>query len=165
MPLLQPLCRKSEGKEMSCIFCEIVAGNVPCHKIWEDDDHLAFLSIYPNTPGFSVVIPKCHFPSYLFAQDDEVVTALVLASKRVALLLDEKLDGVARTGMMFEGYGVDHLHAKLFPMHGTGEDSEFKPVASSVEKYFDHYEGYISSHDYKREDDSVLSALAAKIRY
>lgn len=45
---------------MSCIFCDIVAGKAPCHKIWEDDDHLAFLSIFPNTDGFSVVIPKAH---------------------------------------------------------------------------------------------------------
>ena len=149
---------------MSCVFCEIVAGNVPCHKIWEDSGHLAFLSIYPNTPGFSVVIPKYHVPSYLFAQDDDVVTALILASKRVALLLDEVLDDVGRTGMIFEGYGVDHLHAKLFPMHGTGQDSAFKPIASSVDKYFDRYEGYISSHDYKREDDNVLADLATKIR-
>jgi len=125
---------------------------------------LAFLSIYPNTPGFSVVIPKHHVPSYLFAQDDDVVTALVLASKRVALLLDEVLDDVGRTGMIFEGYGVDHLHAKLFPMHGTGQHSAFKPIASSVNKYFDRYEGYISSHDYKREDDNILTDLAAKIR-
>ncbi len=149
---------------MNCVFCEIVAGKVPCHKIWEDDDHLAFLSIYPNTPGFSVVIPKCHVSSYLFAQGDNVVTALVLASKRVALLLDEKLEDVGRTGMIFEGYGVDHLHAKLFPMHGTGRDSEFKPIASNVDKYFDCYEGYISSHDYKREEHDVLAHLAAKIR-
>ncbi len=84
---------------MSCVFCEIVAGNVPCHKIWEDADHLAFLSIYPNTPGFSVVIPKRHVTSYLFAQDDDVVTTLVLASKRVALLLDEALEDVGRTGI------------------------------------------------------------------
>ncbi|MDQ7733121.1 HIT family protein [Halomonas sp. SpR1] len=150
---------------MSCVFCEIVAGKVPCHKIWEDDNHLAFLSIYPNTPGFSVVIPKCHIPSYLFAQDDDIVTALVLASKRVALLLDEKLEDVGRTGMIFEGYGVDHLHAKLFPMHGTGRGSEFKPIASNVDKYFDHYEGYISSHDYKREVDDALANLAANIRF
>lgn len=149
---------------MSCIFCDIVAGKVPSHKIWEDDNHLAFLSIFPNTPGFSVVIPKRHVPSYLFAQDDDVVSALVLASKRVGLLLDAALDDVARTGMIFEGYGVDHLHAKLFPMHGTGGDSEFKPIASSVDKYFHRYEGYISSHDHQREDDEALAALAARIR-
>ncbi|MDI4636100.1 MULTISPECIES: HIT family protein [Halomonadaceae] len=148
---------------MTCIFCDIVSGKASSHKIWEDDEHLAFLSIFPNTPGFSVVIPKRHASSYLFAQDDDVVTSLVLASKKVALLLDEALDGVARTGMMFEGYGVDHLHAKLFPMHGTGKTSEFQPIASRVDKYFDRYEGYISSHDYKRADDKALAALAEKI--
>lgn len=149
---------------MSCIFCDIVAGKVPCHKIWEDSDHLAFLSIFPNTPGFSVVIPKRHISSYLFSQEDEVVSDLVIAAKKVGTLLDSALEGVARTGMIFEGYGVDHLHAKLFPMHGTGSSSEFKPIASSVEKYFERYEGYISSHDYKRADDSVLEELAEKIR-
>lgn len=149
---------------MSCVFCDIVAGKVPCHKIWEDADHLAFLSIYPNTPGFSVVIPKQHMTSYLFAHEDDVVSALVLAAKRVGELLDSALEGVARTGMIFEGYGIDHLHAKLFPMHGTGSSSEFTPIASSVEKYFERYEGYISSHDYKRADDSVLAELAEKIR-
>jgi histidine triad (HIT) family protein len=50
----------------TCIFCQIVTGQAPCHTIWEDDGHLAFLSIFPNTPGFSVVLPKAHFPSYAF---------------------------------------------------------------------------------------------------
>ena len=43
---------------MKCVFCNIVNGVLPCHKIWEDDEHLAFLSIFPNTKGFSVVITK-----------------------------------------------------------------------------------------------------------
>ena len=149
---------------MTCPFCEIAAGEAPCHKIWEDADHMAFLSIFPNTPGFSVVIPKRHVSSYLFDQEDEVVSELVLASKRVGRLLDHALDGVARTGLIFEGYGVDHLHAKLFPMHGTGDSSAFRPVESNVDKYFERYEGYISSHDYRRADDDVLGALAARIK-
>lgn len=41
-----------------CLFCGIVAGTTPAHVIWEDNQHLAFLSIFPNTPGTSVVIPK-----------------------------------------------------------------------------------------------------------
>ena len=40
-----------------CIFCQIVRGEAPAHRIWEDDQYLAFLSIFPNTEGFSVVIP------------------------------------------------------------------------------------------------------------
>jgi diadenosine tetraphosphate (Ap4A) HIT family hydrolase len=149
---------------LSCVFCDIVAGALPCHKIWEDTAHLAFLSIRPNTPGFSVVIPKRHLSSYLFAQTDEDINALIKAAKQVGLLLDRALDGVARTGMIFEGYGVDHLHAKLFPMHGTGNSSEFKPISSNVDKYFERYEGYISSHDHKPEDPAKLASLAAQIR-
>ncbi|HEX3099571.1 MAG TPA: diadenosine tetraphosphate hydrolase, partial [Patescibacteria group bacterium] len=57
----------------------------------------------------------------------------------------------------------DHVHAKLYPMHGTNIP-EWKPIESSIDKYFEKYEGYISSHDYKREDDDKLATLAAKIR-
>ncbi|MBV1841697.1 MULTISPECIES: HIT family protein [Photobacterium] len=149
---------------MSCIFCEIVAGNAPCHKVWEDEDHLAFLSIFPNTKGFTVVIPKAHHGSYAFEQSDEVLSKLVLATKQVARLLDKSFDNVARTGMFFEGYGVDHLHSKLFPMHGTGNDSRFQPVESVSDKYFEQYEGYLSSHDSHRADDAELASVAAHIR-
>lgn len=148
----------------NCIFCQITSGEAPYHKIWEDEHHLAFLSIFPNTPGFSVVIPKQHYPSYAFEVPDEVLSELVLAAKKVALLLDGSLPNVARTGLMLEGYGVDHLHAKLFPMHGTGSSSEFKPIHSNVKKFFTEYEGYISSHDYRRANDEELAELAGFIR-
>ncbi len=147
---------------MSCIFCAIVNGTAPSHKIWEDEHHLAFLSIFPNTEGFSVVIPKKHYPSYAFDLPDEVLSALVCATKQVGKLLDEKL-GVSRTGMIFEGFGVDHVHAKLFPMHGTTKTG-WQPAKSNVNKYFERYEGYISSHDHTRADDVKLAALAKKIR-
>ncbi len=149
---------------MSCIFCDIVAGRVPCHKVWEDESHLAFLSIFPNTQGFTVVIPKERHPSYAFDRDDEVLRQLIVATKQVAKRLELSLDGVARCGMFFEGYGVDHLHAKLFSMHGTGDDAKFKPIESRVDKYFDVYEGYLSSHDFRRADDTELAALTSRIR-
>lgn len=66
--------------------------------------------------------------------------------------------------MILEGYGVDHLHAKLFPMHGTGESSTFRRISSNVDKYFEKYEGYISSHDHTRADERELMALASHIR-
>ncbi|MEM4330694.1 MAG: HIT family protein [Candidatus Pacearchaeota archaeon] len=147
----------------TCIFCKIVRGELPCHKIWEDEKHLAFLSIFPNTPGFSVVITKEHYPSYAFDLPDNVLTELVLAAKKVAKLIDSKLEDVGRTGMIFEGFGVDHVHAKLFPMHGT-KIKEWKPIKSNVDKFFEKYEGYISSHDYKRADDEELKKIAEKIR-
>lgn len=147
-----------------CIFCKIVKGEAPCHKIWEDDKHMAFLSPFPNTEGFSVVITKDHHPSYIFDLPDDIINELILASKNVAKLIDSKLEDVGRTGMIFEGFGVDHIHAKLFPMHGTSNMAEWKALHSNIEKYFDKYEGYISSHDFKREDDEKLAALAKKIR-
>ncbi len=146
-----------------CIFCKIVKGEAPCHKIWEDERHLAFLSIFPNTEGFSVVITKKHYSSYAFDLSDKVLKDLVIASKKVAKLIDAKLEDVGRTGMIFEGFGIDHVHAKLFPMHGT-KMKDWEPLKSNVDKYFDKYEGYISSHDYKRADDKKLAELAGKIR-
>lgn len=148
---------------MDCIFCKIVSGEAPCHRIWEDENYLAFLSIFPNTEGFSVVISKAHHPSYAFDAPEDAFLGLVRAAKMVGKLLDAKLDDVGRTGMMFEGFGVDHLHAKLFPMHGTKMDA-WKAIKSKVEKYFETYEGYMSSHDFKRADDDALAALAKKIR-
>lgn len=147
----------------NCIFCAIVSGKSPSHKIWEDEKHLAFLSIFPNTKGFSVVIPKKHYSSYIFDLSQEVMVDLTLASKKVAKLLDTKLPDVGRTGMIFEGFGVDHVHAKLFPMHGT-KMKEWKPIKSNVDKYFEQYEGYISSHDFQRAKDEELAALARFIR-
>ena len=149
---------------MDCIFCSIARGTAPSHLLWEDQTHMAFLSIFPNTPGFSVVIPKTHHGSYAFAEPDTVLCDLIIAAKKTAKLLDKALKGVARTGMILEGYGVDHLHAKLFPMHGTGEDSAFKKISSTQDKYFERYEGYVSSHDAARADDKALAGLAAHIR-
>ena len=146
-----------------CIFCKIVNGESPCYKIWEDEKHLTFLSIFPNTKGFSVLIPKKHYPSYAFDLPDKVLKDLIIATKKVAKLIDSKLETVGRTGMIFEGFGVDHVHAKLFPMHGT-KMKEWKPIKSNIDKYFETYEGYISSHDHKREDDTKLAELAKKIR-
>src|SRR3989344_2772248 len=129
-----------------CVFCKIVAGNAPAHVIWEDEKHLAFLSIFPNTPGFTLVIPKKHYSSYAFEANDTVLTDLILATKKVALLLDSAFEDVGRTGMFFEGFGVDHLHSKLFPMHGTANMAEWKPIESDMEIFFDQYPDYLSSH-------------------
>lgn len=148
---------------MDCVFCKIVSGQSPSHKIWEDDKHLAFLSIFPNTEGFTVVITKDHYPSDFYALPEKIFIGLSLAAKKVGTLLNLKLKDVGRTGLIYEGFGIDHAHVKLFPMHGTKMD-QWKPIHSNVDKYFDKYEGYISSHDYKRADDSKLFSLAKKIK-
>ncbi|MDO8470034.1 MAG: HIT family protein [bacterium] len=146
-----------------CIFCKIAKGETPAHRIWEDERHLAFLSIFPNTEGFSVVITKEHYPSYAFDLPNDVLAGLTLAAGKVAKILDSALEDVGRTGMIFEGFGVDHVHAKLFPMHGT-RTKGWEPHQSNVDKYFEQYEGYVSSHDYRRADDAALERLAKRVR-
>lgn len=148
-----------------CIFCKIVTGKVPSHKFWEDDTHLAVLSIFPNTEGFSVVLTKEHKPSYAFKNDDKTLTDLILATKKIANILDASFGDVARTGMFFEGFGVDHLHSKLFPMHGTGEMTEWKNIESEkIKTYFKKYPGYLASNDSIRADEGELARLAARLR-
>ena len=149
----------------NCIFCKIVNGNAPCPKIWEDKKYLAFLSIHPNTLGVSVVIPKKHFSSYVFDMPDDELRDFMVAVKKVARTLDDYFEDVGRTAMVFEGYGVDHVHAKLFPLHGTNQ-KEWKPILSGpgIDKYFEKYEGYVSSHSAGRANDKELEKLAEKIR-
>jgi len=149
-----------------CIFCKIVSGEVSSDKIWEDEKHLAILSIFPNTPGFTVVLTKEHKPSYAFENDDKTLTGLILASKKVANLLDAAFEDVARTGMILEGFGVDHLHSKLSPMHGTTHTGKWKPIESGNRKkeFFEKYPGYLSSHDSAKADPKELEEIAQKIR-
>ena len=146
-----------------CIFCKIVKGEAPSHKIWEDDKHLAFLSIFPNTPGFTVLVTKEHLPSYFADNDDQTLSDFVCAAKKVAKLIDASFEDVGRTGLIAEGFGVNHLHFKLFPMHGT-KTSEWQQHNSHVEKIFDNYEGYISSHNGPRASDEDLEIIATKIK-
>ncbi len=146
-----------------CIFCQIASKESPSHTVWEDEKHIAFLSIFPNTEGVTVVIPKAHYSSYVADVPDDVSNELLSAAKKVAKKIDAAYDDVDRCGFVFEGFGVDHIHAKLFPLHGTKSDN-WRERTSSVDKYFEDYEGHISSHDYKREDDGKLAAIAEKIR-
>lgn len=148
-----------------CIFCKIVAGKIPSHTIWEDDKHIAFLTPFPNTDGFTVVITKEHHSSYAFDLPDGVLSGLVLATKKVAKLLDKTFNDVSRTGMFFEGFGVDHIHSKLYPMHGTGNMKEWAQIESAdMKQFFEKYPGYLSSNDGPQADQDHLKKIADKIR-
>jgi diadenosine tetraphosphate (Ap4A) HIT family hydrolase len=147
---------------VNCIFCDIVAGTAPSHRVWENDTHLAFLSIYPNTLGVTVVVPKQHTSSYIFEQSVDVMTELMGACKSVAAILDSKLN-VGRTALVFEGYGVNHLHAKLFPLHGTSKES-WTPIKSNVDMYFEKYVGFLSTNDSKLATDDELQSVLTSIK-
>jgi diadenosine tetraphosphate (Ap4A) HIT family hydrolase len=149
----------------NCLFCKFAKGEIPCHKIWEDKKHLAFLTIFPNTEGFTVVATKDHLPSDAFTNSDAVLSELVVATKKVANLLKKAYPDVGRVGMFLEGFGVDHLHSKLFPMHGTGDMKKWAMIESDMPNvFFDRYPGYLSSHNGARMDDKKLAQIAEKIK-
>ena len=154
--------QKDELKEEDCIFCKIVTKEAPCYKVWESQQYLAFLSIFPNTDGFTVVIPKYHLHSYIFDHPPEEINRLMDAAKQVSILLVSKFQTVARTALIFEGYGVNHLHAKLIPLHGTKDKNwgvnSTLPV--SIKTKFLQYPGYVSSHDAIQESDNRLEKIA-----
>mgnify|MGYP000981297631 FL=1 len=64
------------------IFDDIVSGNMKSWKVWEDEKFLAFLTPFPNTPGFTVVIPKQNPGDYVFSLDDELYSEMMLAVKK-----------------------------------------------------------------------------------
>lgn len=146
-----------------CIFCKIAAHEIPSHTVWENDTHMAFLTLWPNTDGFTVVIPKAHYDSYIFEQSDQVMHDIMTACKQVAKKIDAAFEDVGRTGVIFEGFGVNHLHAKLVPMHGTHMD-EWKKIAGQNKAFYKEYPGYIASHDSEKMDDAKLVEIASKIK-
>lgn len=114
---------------------------------WQDDKHIAFLSIDPNTPGFSLVVPKEHYGSDILKMPDVSLQEFILAAKKVAKILEDFYEDVGRVGLITEGTGIDHAHIKLVPMHGTShmKRGEWKQYLSDVEHWFDVYGGWISS--------------------
>jgi len=143
-----------------CIFCQIVRKEAKSWVIWESSKHMAFLSIYPNMRGVTVVIPKTHKASYAFDLEDQELAELILAAKLVAKILDNKLEGVGRTALVLEGFGVDHVHVKLYPLPNTAHlAANWQPIKSNNRQYFDQYLGYISSNDSNRTSDEELDQL------
>jgi len=159
---IQKKSKISKNTSETCIFCKIVSGEAPSYKLLEDDEFLAFLSIYPNTEGVTVVIPKKHYTSYFVDQDDELISRMMKFNKKVAKLLDEKFEDVGRTAIVFEGFGVDHLHSKLFPLHGTNQDS-WQPIKSKSEVFHEKYPGYVTTNDCNSKTKEDLEKTYKKL--
>jgi len=146
---------------MDCIFCKIAKGEIPSHKIYEDKDFLAILDINPNTKGVTLVMTKKHYPSYAFDMPEEIYLNLMKVTKKIANVLDKALN-VKRTAMVMEGLGIDHVHIKLYPIHGLKES--FEEMWAPEKIFFEKYEGYITTQLGERADDKELEQLANKIR-
>lgn len=100
----------------NCIFCKIVKGEIPSHKVFEDENYLAFLSIRPINPGHTLVIPKAH-TDYFFDLEDKELGDLLIKSKPIAKALKKAFNPkTGRIGIMVAGLEVHHAHLHLIPM-------------------------------------------------
>ncbi|MDE1849260.1 MAG: HIT domain-containing protein [Candidatus Micrarchaeota archaeon] len=142
--------------QKDCLFCNIASGKVPSYRIYEDKEHMAFLDIFPNIKGQTLVIPKKHYDSYAFDIDDDELKEFMIAAKRVSKLIEKKLN-VGRVHMVLEGTGVNHLHAKLYPAIST--EKAFKEHIAKENVYFDAYPGYVTTLMGPKAKDDELKAL------
>jgi len=145
----------------NCIFCKIASGKFDSAKIWEDKNFLAILDINPNTHGMTLVIPKKHYDSYIFEMPDNIYKETMLAARKVAKLLEKSLK-VQRVAMVMEGLGVNHAHIKLYPLHGLKE--KFEETWAQEKKFFEKYEGYISTQLGPKIELDELKKIAEKLR-
>ena len=128
-----------------CVFCKIVEGKIPSVKIFEDGEHVAFLDLYPRVEGQTLVVTKKHFGGYAFDIPEEAYTKLLAMAKKIGKFLDKAL-GAERTVMIIEGYGVDHVHVKLYP----------NPPGA--------YEGYTTTALGPKANEEQLKKIAEKIK-
>ena len=101
------------------IFTKIIKGDIPSHKVYEDDKTLAFLDIHPVAPGHTLVIPKKQV-EFVWDLADEDYRAVMEATKKVALRLREVL-GTAYVGERIVGVDVPHAHVQLIPFNTIAE--------------------------------------------
>lgn len=117
---------------MASIFSKIVAGEIPCHEVWQDERHLAFLDVRPVQPGHTLVIPKREV-SYLFDMAPAEQAALWEAVRKVEGILRERL-GFRRAVLMVIGWEVPHVHVHVIPTNSIGEVGMPPPIQSSPEE-------------------------------
>jgi diadenosine tetraphosphate (Ap4A) HIT family hydrolase len=144
-----------------CIFCKIVNGELDSAKVWEDSDFLAVLDLMPNTKGMTLILTKKHYDSYAFDMPDLVYKKFMIAAKKVSKILERGLS-VKRVALVMEGLGINHAHLKLYPLHGL--DTKFKEMWANEKKFYDNYEGYISTHTGPQVEMNILKNLAKEIQ-
>ncbi len=126
---------------MATIFSRIIAGEIPCYKVAEDDKFFAFLDINPLVKGHTLVIPKQEV-DYIFDLADEDLAAMHVFAKKVALAIGKAFP-CKKVGMAVLGLEVPHAHIHLIPMQSEKDmlfsnpklklsDEEFKAVAEAI---------------------------------
>jgi len=105
------------------IFSRIIAGEIPCYKIAEDDRFFAFLDINPLSKGHTLIVPKLEV-DYIFNLEDDMLSAMILFSKKVALAIEKSIPCL-RIGVAVIGLEVPHAHIHLIPINREA-DMNFK---------------------------------------
>lgn len=128
---------------MPSIFTKIVNGEIPCYKITEDENFLAFLDVNPNAKGHTLCIPKREIDK-IFDIEDDLYVGLMQFSKKVAIAL-EKAVSCKRVGMAVIGLEVPHAHVHLIPLNEMDEmrfqnkvkleKEEFEALAKSIQSH------------------------------
>jgi histidine triad (HIT) family protein len=128
---------------MSSIFTKIVNGEIPCYKIAEDENYLAFLDVNPNAIGHTLCIPKFEI-NKIFEMDEAHYLGLMHFSRKVALAL-EKAIVCKRIGMSVIGLEVPHAHVHLIPLQDMDDirfhkkvsltNEEFEAVAKKIQEH------------------------------
>ena len=119
---------------MSSIFSKIVSGNIPCYKVAETEEFLAFLDINPNTKGHTLCIPKKEVDK-IFDLDQLTYQRLMMFSRSVALAIKKAIP-CKRVGMTVIGLEVPHVHVHLIPLEEI-KDAQFinKAQQQSIEDF------------------------------
>lgn len=103
---------------MNCLFCKIIAGEIPCYKVYEDSDFIAFLDIYPVNPGHVLVIPKVHCDN-IFELSDDIASKYFVVVKKMASIIKESVnaDGIniGMNNLSAAGQIIFHSHVHVIP--------------------------------------------------
>lgn len=121
---------------MATIFSKIIKGEIPCYKIAENENYLAFLDVNPLSKGHTLVIPKIE-NDYIFDLDDQMLAGLMLFAKPIAKALDKTMN-CKRVGIAVIGLEVPHTHIHLIPINYVS-DINFanKKLHFSTEEYIE----------------------------
>lgn len=120
-----------------CIFCKIVRGDIPCHKVYEDDDVLAFLDISQTTKGHTLVISKEHFRNLLYVPKDILAKVMGAAQKitqaQVASLGAKGVNIINNTNEV-AGQTVMHFHVHVIPRYSNEDALRLEFNSNKIEK-------------------------------
>ena len=128
---------------MASIFTKIINGDIPCHKIAEDDDNFAFLDINPNAKGHTLCVPKKEVDKILDL-DEESYMKLMAFSRKVGKAI-EKAVPCKRVGMTVIGLEVPHVHVHLIPLQSMA-NATFQHKEKLTEEEFEAVAEAIRSH-------------------